>query len=154
MSRKIDPAEALEMLKKHQSNFDRIRAAENADNLRWQREIAMLERRVQSLYEEIDLGNGDTIAVRTALSEEEVDQLNEIEKRLKGENLTTDERNELAYQQLELLTANPYLTAEWFRTNRDKWPVMDGLEIILRFAESQMKRRKERFNAIQQFRYQ
>lgn len=140
------------MLKQHQPNFDQMEAAEIAESTKWLREIAMLERRVESLYEEVDLGNGDKIAVRTALSEEESAEYAELEKKKRTEGITVEEVSEISYRQLELMTMNPLLTAGWFRQNKDKWPVNDALAIAVTFAENQLRIRQERLSNLEQFR--
>lgn len=152
MSRTIDPKEAAVMLKEHQPNFDRIRAAETADTYRWQNEIAMLERRVHDCYEDVDLGNGDKIAVRTALSEEEMQEMGALELRKAELEKGNPEMSDITYRQLELMTANPYLTAEWFRENKDKWPVDVALQVLAAFLENQISKRINRVKDIQSFR--
>lgn len=152
--RTIDPAEALAMLKKHQPNFERMQAAEDAKVSKWQNEIAMLERRVTDLYEDVDLGNGDKIAVRTALSEEEIEEYNNLEKKKSQIDRDDPEQNEIAYRQLEILTANPLLTARWFRENRDKWPVNDTLMIVAGFAENNQRISQDRVQNLRKFRSQ
>lgn len=145
------PAEIEESLAKAQPLFDKMNARYTAENNRWANEIAMLERRVNTLYEDVDLGNGDKIAVRTALSEEEMNELGELEQHLSAD-CSPEEKGEIAYRQLELLTANPYLTADWFRENRDKWPTIDGLSIILGYAENKIRQQRDRVEKIRKFR--
>jgi hypothetical protein len=154
MSRKIDPAEAAVMLKEHQPNFDRLKAAEAADSFKWQDEIAMLERRVHDCYEDVDLGNGDTIAVRTALSEEEMQEMNALEQRKTELEKKDPELSEITYRQLELMTANPYLTAQWFSENKAKWPVDAALAVLQSFLEHQISKRINRVKDLQSFRDQ
>ncbi len=167
-SRTIDPAEALTMLRGHQPNFDLMAAAEISQTLKWQDEIAMLERRVYDVYEMVDLGNGDKISVRTALSEEEMQRLQELEKRthkihkrLKelGKEGGSEEEieelhfelSEITYQQIALMTANPLITADWLAENKAKWPVADALVILSSFMEESIKRRMDRVKDIQSF---
>lgn len=151
-SRTIDPAEALAMLRGHQSNFDLMSASEIIQQNRDLDEIAMLERRVNTLYEDVDLGNGDTIRVRTALSEEESVEYNNLQNRLA--DATEEEKSEITYRQLEIMTANPLLTADWFRDNQDKWPVNDALSVAAGFLENQLQQRKDRVGNLQRFRSQ
>ncbi len=151
-SRTIDPAEALTLLRGHQPNFDKMQAAEILQQNRDLDEIAMLERRVNTLYEDVDLGNGDTIRVRTALSEEESVEYNTLQQRLA--DATEEEKSEITYRQLEIMTANPLLTAEWFRDNQDKWPVNDALAVASGFLENQLQVRKDRVANLQRFRNQ
>ena len=172
MSRTIDPAEAAVMLKEHQPNFDKLAAAEISQTLRWQDEIAMLERRVHDVYEMVDLGNGDRIAVRTALSEEEMQTLQELEKRTgvlhkeiveinkneievenKDDELSArlSELSSITYRQIALMTANPLITADWLATNKARWPVADALVVISSFMEESIKHRVGRVKEIQSF---
>lgn len=139
------------LLSKAEPQFQQMNQQYSEQDTRWLNEIAMLERRVETLYEEVDLGNGDRIAVRTALSDMEMEELTELEKILTSES-SAEEKNEVAYRQLELLTANPFLTADWFRENRDKWPVADGLAIIMGFAENKLRAQQERVEKIRKFR--
>ena len=148
----IDPAEAAAMLKEHQPNFDRIRATETANAFRWQDEIAMLERRVHDLYEDVDLGNGDKIAVRTALSEEEMQEYGALEQRKLELEKNNPEFSRIAYRQIELMTANPFITADWLEVNKDKWPVSDALTILSAFLEKQMSQRVNRVSNLKSFR--
>ena len=120
--------------------------------LKWQNEIAMLERRVHDCHEDVDLGNGDRIAVRTALSEEEMLEMGAIEERLMGLEKGDPERSDLTYRQLELMTANPYLTADWFKENKDKWPVNDALVVLIGFSEKTMLKRLNRVKDLEKFR--
>lgn len=156
------------MLKQHQPSFDKMAVQEMSQNMRWQDEIAMLERRVHDVYEMAHLGNDDQIAVRTALSEEEMQTLQELEKRTaklhkriteinEGENdgvelaACTAELSNATYQQIALMTANPLITADWLAENKAKWPVADALVVISAFMESSMRRRVGRVKEIQSF---
>lgn len=152
MSRTIDPVKAKALLKSHKPSFDKIQAVVTTQQNRDLDEIAMLERRVNTLYEEVDLGNGDTIRVRTALSEEESVEYNALQVKISDKDTSDEERSECTYRQLEIMTANPYLTAEWFRINQDKWPVNDALSVASGFLENQLQQRKDRVSNLQRFR--
>jgi hypothetical protein len=156
-----------------------MEAAEISQNLKWQNEIAMLESRVQDCYEDIDLGNGDTIAVRTALSEEEsrryndleeqknrfAQRLKELNKRKTDPSVTPEENQQIydeiqgmvdeistvAYQQIELVTANPLITTDWLLQNKDRWPSNDILAIMASFLEGNIRERVNRVKNIQSF---
>ncbi len=140
------------MLKEHQPNFDKLRAADNAAKFKWQNEIAMLERRVHDCYEDVDLGNGDKIAVRTALSEEEMQEYGAIEQRKTELEKNDPELSRLTYRQIELMTANPLITADWLEENKHRWPVNDALVIMQAFLEGIMTRRMNRVGDLQKFR--
>jgi hypothetical protein len=160
-TRIIDPVDALTMLKQHQPSFDQMNMAEITQNMKWQDEIAMLERRVKDVYEMVDLGNGDRIAVRTALSEEEMQNLQELEKRTAeihktitsgtADNELHEELSDITYQQIALMTANPIITADWLAENKARWPVSDALVVISSFIEESIKRRVGRVKEIQSF---
>lgn len=152
MSRKIDPQEAAEVLKTHQPNFDRLKAAETVETFKWQNEIAMLERRVQDCYEEVDLGNGDKIAVRTALSEEEMQEYGALEQRKTELEKNNPELSRITYRQIALMTANPLITAGWLEENKDKWPVNDALTILQAFLEGIVACRTGRVKNLKSFR--
>ena len=125
----------------------------NDQDAKWQNEIAMLERRVYSEYEDVDLGNGDRIAIRTALSEKESRYIGELEAERAGLDSKTDiaRLNEIAYEILELMTANPMLTRDWFEANRDKFALSDVLQISQAFYE-QVVQRAGRRQSVSKFR--
>ncbi len=168
--RKIDLQEAKKMLKEHQPSFDLMEAAEAVQDVKWQDEIAMLEGRVKDCFEMVDLENGDQIAVRTALSEKEMKELGKIEKRKggifkeikkKSENPDSNEEeienlqdsiSDLTYRQIEVMTANPLITADWLRKNQDKWPVNDALVIMQSASDRVTLRRLNRAKELASFR--
>lgn len=146
------PAEIDQSLSQAQPLFERMDQKYNAATFKWQNEIAMLERRVHDCYEDVDLGNGDKIAVRTALSEEEMQEYGAIEQRKTDLEKNDPELSRLTYRQIELMTANPLITAEWLEANKDKWPVNDALVIMQAFLEGIMTRRMNRVGDLQKFR--
>lgn len=148
------PAEIEESLNQAQPLFQKMDQRYNAATFKWQNEIAMLERRVHDCYEDVDLGNGDKIAVRTALSEEEMQEYGAIEQRKTKLEKDDPELSRLTYRQIELMTANPLLTTDWLEANKDKWPVNDALVIMQAFLEGIMTRRMNRVGDLQKFRNQ
>ena len=146
------PAEIDQSLSQAQPLFERMDQKYNAATFKWQNEIAMLERRVHDCYEDVDLGNGDKIAVRTALSEEEMLEYGAIEQRKTELEKDDPELSRLTYRQIELMTANPLITADWLEENKDKWPVNDALAIMQAFLEGIMTRRMNRVGDLQKFR--
>jgi len=146
------PAEIDQSLSQAQPLFQKMDQRYNAAALKWQNEIAMLERRVHDCYEDVDLGNGDKIAVRTALSEEEMLEYGAIEQRKTELEKDDPELSRLTYRQIELMTANPLITADWLEENKDKWPVNDALAIMQAFLEGIMTRRMNRVGDLQKFR--
>ena len=59
-----------------------------------------------------------------------------------------DAANELTFEMLEIVTANPLLTREWFRDNQDKYAMSDMLTIILGFYESRVEENRARMERI------
>ena len=146
------PAEIEESLAQAQPLFQKMDQRYNAVTFKWQNEIAMLERRVHDCYEDVDLGNGDKIAVRTALSEEEMQEYGAIEQRKTELEKNDPELSRLTYRQIELMTANPLITADWLEENKHRWPVNDALTIMQAFLEGIMTRRMNRVGDLQKFR--
>lgn len=144
--------EISSLLSEHKDQFQQMDQKYNAATFKWQNEIAMLERRVHDCYEDVDLGNGDKIAVRTALSEEEMQEYGAIEQRKTKLEKDDPELSRLTYRQIELMTANPLITADWLEENKDKWPVNDALAIMQAFLEGIMARRMNRVGDLQKFR--
>ncbi len=146
------PAEIEESLNQAQPLFQKMDQRYNAATFKWQNEIAMLERRVHDCYEDVDLGNGDKIAVRTALSEEEMLEYAAIEQRKTDLEKNDPELSRLTYRQIELMTANPLITADWLEENKHRWPVNDALTIMQAFLEGIISRRMNRVGDLQKFR--
>jgi len=146
------PAEIEESLNQAQPLFQKMEQRYNAATFKWQNEIAMLERRVHDCYEDVDLGNGDKIAVRTALSEEEMQEYGAIEQRKTELEKTDPELSRLTYRQIELMTANPLITPDWLEENKHRWPVNDALTIMQAFLEGILTRRMNRVSDLQSFR--
>lgn len=144
--------EIAALLTQSQPQFQQMDQKYNAATFKWQNEIAMLERRVHDCYEDVDLGNGDKIAVRTALSEEEMQEYGTIEQRKAELEKQDPELSRLTYRQIELMTANPLITAEWLEENKDRWPVNDALTIMQAFLEGIMSRRMNRVGDLKSFR--
>ena len=146
------PAEIDQSLSQAQPLFQKMDQRYNAATFKWQNEIAMIERRVHDCYEDVDLGNGDKIAVRTALSEEEMQEYGAIEQRKAELEKQDPELSRLTYRQIELMTANPLITADWLEENKHRWPVNDALVIMQAFLEGIMNRRMNRVGDLQKFR--
>lgn len=130
---------------------------------KWQNEITLLERRVKTNFIDIDLGNGDTIAIRASISDAEAGRISKIDKeRLKlgsrdeEGNLTLsegeeDKANKLTYEILAIVTANPIMTEEFFAENRERYSTEDMLHVILGYQE-QMVNRVKKASDIKSFR--
>ncbi|MDY6959473.1 MAG: hypothetical protein SVK08_09980 [Halobacteriota archaeon] len=102
---------------------------------KWTKEIDRLERRVTDQYEDVDLGNGDTLAIRTRLSALESNQLDQKLKKLKtaGDNDNADESNSIMCEIISVVTANPLLTKDYLMNNMDKYATMDVINAVESF---------------------
>ncbi len=156
MSGKISPRDA-ELLKK----FEKIDAK---DKDKWIHEIELLETRVQTNFKDIQIdNNGGTIAIKASLSDSDMNKIAKLDqKRLKlgikdedgNRSLTEkeiDEANEIAWEILGMVTANPVMTKEWFADNRDKYSTEDMMTVTLGYYES-IAGRMKRASEITQFR--
>lgn len=135
-----------------------------AKDTKWQHEIELLETRVQTNFKDIPIdNNGGTIAIKASLSDSDMGKITKLDQkrsklgtRDKEGNLTLtekeiDEANEIAWEILGMVTANPVMTKEWFANNRDKYSTEDMMTVSLGYYEG-MKGRMERVSEIQQFR--
>lgn len=142
-------AEAERILKEAEPLFKEREVREQAEKERWAREIAMLERRVKEDYVDIDLGHGDTLAIRTCLSNEESGRLGELYQTWFAPLKEPDKnaiakRKKVSYEIIELVTANPAITKDWLRKNPDKFATDDMVNAIFTWAELRQKRENER----------
>jgi len=152
MVRKHTPeelAEATRILKEAEPLFKERGVREQAEKERWANEIAMLERRVKEDYVDVDIGGGDMLAIRTCLSEPESAKLGELYKKWYTPADTPDKaaitrKKKVAYEIVELVTANPIITKEWLQDNPDKFATEDAVNAILSYMEQWHKRQNER----------
>lgn len=148
-------AEVNRILKEAEPLFEERRVREEAEKKRWAGEIAMLERRVREETVEVDLGGGDTLAIRSCLSESETKRIAKLEKERK--ELDPDDpksqarMDEIAYEILEIVTANPLITRDWLKKNRDKFAVVDMLAATFAYYDAQADRFR-RINSARSFR--
>ena len=120
----------------------RQRAEEEALRLRDERdaaELAMLRRRTISAYQEVPLGNGDVLRIRTGLTEPEYDFLVDLDvvedgirraATAEGRSLTDDEVetiDEIMRTRVAFVTHNPLITPDWLRDHTDEFPMMDAV---------------------------
>jgi hypothetical protein len=140
------PAEIDAEIKKAKPLFDKRDKALAIESSKWQREIEMLERRVETEYVDLELPGGDTIAIRTCLSNPESDLLGRLREEQKAFDMKTGDParlEEIMYEILELVTANPLLTVQWFRENEGKYATMDALAIAIGYHEKRIEHLKE-----------
>ena len=64
---------------------------------------------------------------------------------------TLDQINDITYEILGIVTANPYLTKEWFVENPDKFSTEDTLVVVLEYFD-RMAERADRVKNIKSFR--
>lgn len=137
-------AEAERILKESEPLFEKRRIREQDEKERWAGEIAMLERRVRDEYVDVDLGNGDTIALRSCLSEAEGKRIGKLEKERTGLDPTIPENaeraDEIAFEILEIVTANPIITKPWLKKNRDRFAINDMLTVTFGWYDQQIAR--------------
>lgn len=145
------PAEIEEALRKAKPLFDKRDRALSIESSKWQKEIEMLERRVNETSVDLELPGGDTIAIRTCLSNPESNQL----AKLRAEQIAFDLKTgdpvrleEIMYEILELVTANPLLTAQWFKEHEGKYATVDAVTIGIGYYEKQSQLLKERHQKV------
>lgn len=134
-----------ELLEKEKPAFDLMRADTAAQTQHWADEIAMLERRVQTETAEVDLGNGDVLLIRACISGAEGKRIQALEKERKeiGPEGDMDRLDEIAYEILEIVTANPRITADWLRANPGRFSVADMVTATMGWYKSQVQRAGE-----------
>ena len=132
------------ILKEAEPLFEERRVREEADRKRWASEIAMLERRVREETVDVDLGSGDTLAIRACLSEAEGKKIAKLEKERRDldpeDPKSQAKMDEIAYEILEMVTANPLITKDWLKKNRDRFAVSDMLAVTFAWYQAQADR--------------
>jgi len=137
MVRTHTPEELAEAERILRSVEPQLKAFREAEKNRWANEIAMLERRVKEEYQPVQLGNGDTIALRTCLSEKEEIKLSGlIERWSQGDK-------KAAYEIVALVTANEFITVDWLKKNPDKFSVTDLLNVLFGMLEQRAQFHRE-----------
>ena len=141
----------LEQEKALIEKFDKLTAEEKD---KWQHEIELLESRVQTNFKDIPIDeNGGTIAIRASISDAEAGRIAKLDRERLKLNVEKDERqiNALTYEILEIVTANPIMTKEWFANNRKSYSTEDMLKVILGYYD-EMATRVRRVSSIKEFR--
>lgn len=124
-----------------------------AENEKWQKEISALESRVKTNFIDIDIGNGDTIAIKGSLSEQDVRHIQALDKdrkQISGTIANTgdyseqdiNELTDISYEILEIVTANPLITKEWLLQNPDKFSSEDMMKVVIGYYENVESRLK------------
>ena len=146
--------EALETLAKYKADLEKFDHKIDEQEDRWQREIALLEKRVHTNIKEVEIGDkGETIAIRGSLSDYEVGKIIESYKLIQKLDQEKDKEviDEITYTILAAITANPLMTPQFFKDNRRKYGTEDMLAVLFSFFEL-MSDRAKRVAEIQQFR--
>lgn len=146
--------EALAHLKAHEGDLAKFAQKADDQDAKWQKELALLERRVQINAKEIRIGEeGETISIRISLSDYEVGEIARLDGlRLKLDpEKDIDKISQITYIILATITTNPLMTAQWFADNRMKYSTEDMLSVTLSYFES-MNARAKRVAEIQEFR--
>jgi hypothetical protein len=109
----------------------------------WANEIAILESRVASETVTVYLdGERKTqpIKLRVCLSDME---MRKIAKLFSGKDKLdmskpedVEKANDLTYEIIEMVTANPMITKEWLKANTDKYSQQDMLALIMSFMRA------------------
>jgi len=150
MSRSHTPEELQEIdriLELTEPLRKQMREAVDKETSKWEQEIANLQKRIFTEYVDVDLGGGDTIAVRTCLLDSEVNRLAELESQQAIEK-DSKKLEEISCEMLETITANPMINKAWLMENKDKYSPNDLLSILLGFMEVRLKDKNERMERI------
>lgn len=146
---------ALKHLAEHKDEIDKFKQKIDSQDDRWQRELQLLQHRVETNIKEVQIGDAkeDTIAIRASLSDYEAGEIARLDKHRAALDPNTDEDliNELTYTILSMMTANPLMTPEWFKNNREKYSTIDMLITFMAFYDM-LTARARRVAEIQQFR--
>ena len=150
-----------EAIKELKAKRDAVITAQDA---KWQREIELLETRVETNFKDIPIGdNGGTIAIKASLSDSDMGKIAKLDKKRskigtkdkEGNRILTEKEidiaNEIAWEILGMVTANPIMTEEWFASNRDRYSTEDMMTVSLGYYDS-IAGRMKRVSKIQQFR--
>jgi hypothetical protein len=129
--------------------FRKLEAQTAEERERWQAEIDMLKQRTETAHELIDLGGGNMFAIRTGLTATQMEEIQRLEQlRRSTDPGDTDTLDEITYMSLQMVTANPLLTREWFREHKADYALMDAAEVITSFYEGRVEQQRERLRRI------
>ena len=134
------------------------------DAIEAQTAIGLLQRRTRDILTPFDLGCGDTIIIRTRMSvrdRAEVDRLvsqqQTIQRKIANARITGDyqtiisldtEGKDCFYRVIELITADPAITAEYLRNNEDKYCIDDLMDIYLGYQLANAEHDKQQAEMI------
>lgn len=131
---------------------------------KWQQEIELLETRVQTNFKDIPIdNNGGMIAIKASLSDSNIGKITKLDQkrsklgtRDEDDNLILTDKeidvaNEIAWEVLGTITANPVMTKEWFARNRDKYSTEDMMNVTVGYYDG-MAERMRRVSEVKEFR--
>ena len=129
--------------------FEKMEAQTQEERDRWQAELDMLKRRTETAHELVDLGDGNMFAIRTGLTAPQMEELRELERLRRDTGPEdTDAQDEITFMTLQMVTANPLLTRDWFRDHKADYALLDAAEVITSFYERRVERQRERLQRI------
>lgn len=133
----------------------KFHALNEEQKAKWEDEIKMLETRVVNETAEITLGNGQKLTIRVCLSDAEMDYLAALEKERKDLDVVADKDkvDEITFKILELILANPIMTADWLKEHRAQFSTQDMLTAMMGFM-AQITERSKAVSGIESFRPQ
>jgi hypothetical protein len=144
---KSSPKQIAEAVKNNPS-FKKMREMTEAEQAMWRDEVKILESRIETAVVSVDLGNGQKIAIRIALTDAETTRLNWLEDQTK-KTKDAEKRIEYTCESIAIITANPLITKEYLMNNRDKYSPSDLLSLILGYLEVRLKEQHRRIANIQ-----
>ena len=142
----------------------------------WDPELALLESRTEPETADIDLGDGQIIKIKQRLSYRDSMRFSYLQGELsrKGKILErnrqgvsirgivahvlrsvtgyprpiTDQLDDITFEIIELVTANPFITKEYLRNNTDKFTGEDLMKVINGYYENQVRLIREKFTEL------
>ena len=147
---------ALKHLAEHKEELDKFKSKISEQEGNWEEEIALLERRVTTNIIKVPIGDkkkGEFLSIRGSLSNFEINEIVKLDNLRKGLSIEDDLDliNQTTYVILELILANPIMTAKWLAENQTKYSTEDMLAAYLTHQEG-MTERARRVAQIKQFR--
>lgn len=136
-------AQLLRVLEQERPNFSKFEEHERVKSEAWADELGMLRRRVERRFEMLELPGGDSIAVRTCLTENEEARLGDLFVRT-----FSGKDTDAPYELIELCTANPQITAQWLKENPDEFATQDLLDVLYGYLERKQQMRQEQADRV------
>lgn len=150
MSRKITQAELernRDLLASRKPIHDKMDAEKAAQSSEWEKEIQMLERRANTSFIDLELSNGDKLAIRSSLSLTDTDRIDALRME-QSTNNDKERMREISYEIVEIITANPLITKAWLKKNPRKFALNDILACAFAFYQQQVYQQREEMERI------